>query len=205
MQGWPDNIPAATFSPVVEPGSTGIPSNYTPFISESPLGLLLRNSSGLKNTPWMVGITEDEGACMLSSVVLTRDDLIQDLNENWNHIIAPAYLYDQYFEPKEEIIVAEKIRQLYFGDQKISLATRNNLTNVYSDALVAYTTQRAAFEVASSEVALPVYFYQYAFHGSVSLFGMFLNRSEHEAKSKTFLLKSILFYLFSIIFKAQLN
>lgn len=58
--------------------------------------------------------------------------------------------------------MSEKMKKFYFGDKGVSSETRKGLTDIYSDNMFTYCTQKAVLETASRGTKNPVYLYQYA-------------------------------------------
>lgn len=180
FQSWPLNSFSFYFIPVTESES----KSNTPFLTVHPLSILANKAKPLKQVPWMVGVTEDEGCSMYSGLVLKRPELTQTLESTWDELICHALHLDKFVTSSdEELSLARKIRKFYFGNEPVSLGTRDNLTNLYSDTLYTYGVFRSAMETASRKENIPVYLYQYAYPGPISLFGLFYELTEEEAKS----------------------
>ena len=129
-------------------------------------------------------MTEDEGCTMYAGLVLNHEELTEELNNNWESLAPSALDYDKFIScPDKEKKLTEKIRKFYFGDKRIGLETRNNLTDLYSDSLITYGVYRSAIQTASRGQD-NVYLYQYAYPGPQSVFGVFYEMTEEEAKSK---------------------
>lgn len=100
------------------------------------------------------------------SVAVSSDKLMKDLNDNWNEEAPPAFSYERYFpDKKERDVVSQKMRQFYFGDEKITPNTIEGIINMYSDNWFTYNVQRAALQTAARGEEYPVYLYQYAYYG----------------------------------------
>lgn len=56
-----------------------------------------------------------------------------DLLKNWDRALPISLYYDHHDEKKQEEIT-RKINEFYFNNQKLTLETQNNLTNLWTDA-----------------------------------------------------------------------
>lgn len=76
-----------------------------------------------------MSITKEEGLSIAAFVLL--EDNIDDLNNNWNTHV-PHFLDYDYTISNESLRkkIAQDIKKFYFGNQIISLETKNNLTKV---------------------------------------------------------------------------
>lgn len=129
-------------------------------------------------------MNEDDAACIFSCIILNRPDLMEEINEKWESILPQNLYYEDLFTPEEEAEVTKKIWEFYFRGEPVSLDTRDNLTNMYTDGMFTYITQRPALDTAARGKSNPVFLYQYAYHGPESLLGTYLNGTEKESNRK---------------------
>jgi carboxylesterase type B len=117
-----DTDPMVPFPPVVEPDHDGA------FLSENPR---FKTDMHGNQIPWLTGITSEEGA-MKSSPLIYNADLTADLLKNWNRAL-PISLYYDHHSPEKQHEVTKEINEFYFKNQKLTLSTQQNLTNLYTD------------------------------------------------------------------------
>ena len=161
---WPSIAVSLDFTPVTEPKSSP-----HPFLTECPWQTLTGKSEvPLKKVPWIIGTTEDEGIALYSGYILQDDKLIEELDKNWDDLVLTTLQMEGWVQPGEEKIVSKKLRKFYFGDKPVSKETRVALTNFYSDAWFVHSVRRAALKTTKKSGA-PVYLYQYANKGPMSL------------------------------------
>lgn len=115
-----DTDPMVPFPPVIE-GNHGEDS----FITENPR--FNSDVHGLE-VPWMTGVTSEEGA-MKSAPLINVRELTTLLLKTWEEALPISLYYDHHDIAKQEEIT-EKINKFYFKDQKLTLGTQKNLTNV---------------------------------------------------------------------------
>lgn len=82
---------------------------------------------------------------------------------------------------KESNEISEKVRKFYFGEEPISLKVRQKITDLYSDQFYLHGIYKAA-TLSAARSKTPVYFYEYAFPGPISLFTAFFEIGDVEAK-----------------------
>ena len=179
------NLANFYFGPCKEPPEASGASSVTPFITESPFSLVTDKSLPLPEIPWMVGMTEDEGATMFAGVVLNHERLLNELDTNWEQLAPVAFDLAKLAPKEEHLTVAQKLRQFYFGTKPVSNLTRDALSNIYSDQMIGYGVYRSAVETAAKGKKNLVYLYQYAYSGPFSMMGMTVPCAEEEKKSKT--------------------
>lgn len=169
------------FVPCAEPADATA-SSLTPFISQSPISIVTDKSQNLTEIPWIIGIVEDEGA-WFSDLVLQAPQLIEQINENWDTLAPMVAHYDRY--PSDLTIdeINQKLKQFYFGDKTISLESRVELTNFFSDELFVHGIIRSALETSSRGKRNQVYLYQFTYRSPLVYAAVFFNISEESKKS----------------------
>lgn len=183
-QSYPSNIRSFFFVPTPE-----APETPDALITEYPMNILVDKSRQLREVPLMMGATEDEGSTMYAGVIAEHPKLLEELNADW-YKFAPLYFdYARYpIKPDQLKEISRKIKEFYFGSvtEPISLEKhRKNLTNLYSDELITYSVHKMAMETAArGNKKAPVYLYQYAHPGPVSIMGSIFQLKGEETKSK---------------------
>jgi len=104
----------------------------------------------------------------LFQVILNSTDLTEEFNRNWDRM-APFAL--GYKEPNFlEMKATNEIREFYFEDEEISVDTRDNLTNMFSDRNFFQCTRKASLAYARFS---PVYLYYFTQEGLLSWLDVF--------------------------------
>ncbi|XP_043477786.1 venom carboxylesterase-6-like [Leptopilina heterotoma] len=160
-----DYCPMIPFRPVIEPNHPGA------FLKEDP-AISLKDGN-IADIPWMTGISSHEGAIKSATIYgLFDGKLIKELNDNFEKIAPLSLLYEDVC-PKHLIKnVTKSIRKFYLGDRNIDESTRLEVTHMYSDAwfiIGADNAVRDHLDVLSS----PIYYYYFAYRGSVSFSRIF--------------------------------
>lgn len=166
---WPKDRRPFNFVPTVESNSG---DGSIPFLTETPYDILSNLDKPLKNISWFIGATEDEGATCWSGHVTGDPRMMEELDKNWQQVAPMAFgLGSAYFSSQKDINqISNKVRKFYFGEEQVSLKTRQKLTDLYSDQMFLHGIYKSALFTAARSKA-PVYFYEYAFPGSISVFG----------------------------------
>lgn len=178
---WPSGFPPMAFGPTAEPEQSST-STHTPFATKSPFSILANGEiGGNGKIPWMLGITEDEGASMANAVALSDPDLFGGMDSNFSTHGLSMIMAERHMrnDKKRQVEVIEKLRKNYFGDKKISLETAKEYVDFNSDGLINHGVYQAA-----KQSQRPVYLYQYAYKGPVSLGGLFVPLREEEKACK---------------------
>lgn len=160
------------FVPVAEPKPSDTSRNV-PFITAPPAAIMEGDADeSNRNTPWIAGMTEEEGLGVGGGMVSAMEPLVRELDEKWNEI-APKALFDiaKFLLPEDRPVVASKMKEFYFKGKPVSYDTRKSLYNIYSDIFGNYILKMAA-EMAVSK-GEQVYLYQYSFKGKRSLLETF--------------------------------
>ena len=162
-----DTDPMVPFPPVIEPEHEGA------FITENPR--FKTNMHG-NDVAWMTGITSEEGA-MKSAPLIHNFELTNDLMKNWNRALPISLYYDHLSEEKQQEITA-KINEFYFKNQKLTLNTQQNLTNLYTDgwffhAMIDYLKLRF-----TDEKRAETFVYLFTHKGACSFTEIFKGGSE---------------------------
>ncbi|CAL8125453.1 unnamed protein product [Orchesella dallaii] len=168
---WPQNLRNFVFVPVTEPAPSTTSTNV-PFLTETAMSLVSQGKYG-SEVPLMIGAIEDEGASMYAGAVLKHEEVVKELNEDWDRVAPVAASYDVHFTPEQQKVISDGLRQLYFGTKPVGQETAKELTDFYSDQIL-HGVYRAAKEYASGGKTRRTYLYQYAHPGPLSIMGLTL-------------------------------
>lgn len=162
-----DTDPMVPFPPVVEG------NHDEAFISEHPR---FKTDMHGNDIPWLTGVTSEEGA-MKSAPLIYNAELTNDLLKNWNRALPISLYYDHHPDAIEQEITT-KINDFYFTNQKLTLRTQQNLTNLYTDgwffhAMIDYLKLRFANEKRAA-----TYVYLFTHKGACSFTEIFKGGSE---------------------------
>ncbi|CAL8125605.1 unnamed protein product [Orchesella dallaii] len=108
---WPLNMRSFIFVPVAEPMPLATSTNV-PFLTDTAMSLVSQGKYG-SEVPLMIGASEDEGAILHAGVVLKHEELIKELNEDWDRIAPKAAGYDVHFTPEKQKVISDELRNLY--------------------------------------------------------------------------------------------
>lgn len=185
---WYPGLPNLPFGPVAEPEANP-KSTYTPFLTKSPIELLVASENEVGDVlpsvevPWLAGVTEHEGS-LLVGPVLTEEKTIQEMDSKWSDRVIETFMLDRYFPTKEEQReVSEKFKKFYFGGKSVSVETAEGLIDLSSDAFVLNGVYKSVKETVSrGKNKAPVYLYQYAYNGPISIGSSIFKLREEEKK-----------------------
>lgn len=118
-----DTDPMVPFPPVIEH------EHENAFITENPR--FAKNLHGNK-IPLMTGMTSDEGVLKSGSLIYNQE-LTADLLKSWDRALPISLYYNHHSDEKIEEIT-RKIDDFYFNNQKLTIDTQSNLTNLWTDA-----------------------------------------------------------------------
>lgn len=146
--------PLVPFKPVVEHNHPGA------FLTEHPAEIV--KSGKMPKTPWMVGVTADEGAIKVASL-LEHQDRVAQLNDDFDRIIPISIGYKKHM--KDVAGVTKRIKELYFkGNQKIGRETKQNLIDMFTDGWFFNGTD-IAVNMHRQYVKNNIFFYKLAHRG----------------------------------------
>lgn len=155
------------FPPVVED------DHEEAFLTENPR---FKTDMHGNDVPWMTGITSEEGA-MKSAPLIYNSELTTDLLKNWIRAL-PISLYYHHHAPEKQEEFTRKIDDFYFKNQKLTLTTQQNLTNLYTDgwffhAMIDYLKLRF-----TNEQRAETFVYLFTHKGACSFTEIFKGGSE---------------------------
>lgn len=83
-----------------------------------------------------MSITKDEGLGMALEILLDKNST-DELNNNWNEHIPHLLDYDYTISNGSlRTRIAQDIKKFYFGDEIVSMKTKNDLTKVSSNGFI---------------------------------------------------------------------
>jgi carboxylesterase type B len=162
-----DTDPMVPFPPVVEHEHEGA------FITATPR--FVSDMHG-NDVPLMTGVTSEEGVLKTGALIYNQN-LTADLLKNWERALSISLYYDHHGEQKQEEIT-KKIDEFYFRNQKLTLDTQKNLTDLWTDgwffhAMIDYLKLRF-----SNEQRAATYVYLFTHKGAASFSEIFKAGSE---------------------------
>ncbi|CAL8080996.1 unnamed protein product [Orchesella dallaii] len=167
----------AIFGPSIEQVDEKTKAKGTVFLPNSPTKLY--KSGQFNHVPWIAGLNSEEG-CFRSPLVLTYEDRLSEINENWSQVAPNAFLLSN-----EDSSLSEKVREYYFGSaaaatgkskkepvggnkvksSKIGIKDLESMTNLYSDRYFNGCVRDAA--VFHAQYA-PVHMYYFTYKQNVN-------------------------------------
>ncbi|KAL0099083.1 hypothetical protein PUN28_020261 [Cardiocondyla obscurior] len=155
--------PMIPFRPVIEP------EHSSAFLTEDPT--ISVSEGRLRDIPWMTGITSDEGALKVAGIY-GRENSVKALDNDFNKIAPVSLFYDERYNVSSENmqnIISTSIRTFYFGYNSIDHTdnSRSKVVDMYSDSWFNHGTHEAVQDFIVNQTS-PVFYYYFAYRGSVS-------------------------------------
>ncbi|KOC63848.1 Venom carboxylesterase-6 [Habropoda laboriosa] len=150
--------PATPFGPVVEKQGSN------PFINRPPIEII--SSGDVLDVPWITGIVSEEGLYP-SAEYVANDNLLKELNDNWDDLAPYILNFNDSIPLKEHKQVAEKIREFYFGREKIDSDTVMTLIHMIGDRSFGVGFEKASRLQAKVNKS-PVWTYYYSYRAQHS-------------------------------------
>ncbi|KAG5672659.1 hypothetical protein PVAND_002771 [Polypedilum vanderplanki] len=162
-----DTDPMVPFPPVIEHEHEGA------FLTENPRFKFDMHGN---DVPLMTGVTSEEGVLKTGALIYNKD-LTADLLKNWERALPISLYYDHHNQQKQDEIT-KKIDEFYFNNQKLTLDTQKNFTDLWTDgwffhAMIDYLKLRF-----SNEKRAPTYIYLFTHKGAASFSEIFKAGSE---------------------------
>eukprot|EP00102_Acyrthosiphon_pisum_P017441 XP_008188838.1 PREDICTED: esterase FE4-like [Acyrthosiphon pisum] len=129
--------PFTPFGPTVETGGT------ERFLTDLPENL------PIQNVPLLFSFTKDEGLYP-GAQFISDEEILVDMESNWNEIL--PFILDYNYTISDESLrseIAQKIKTFYFGNNKVSVNTKNEVVKMLTDRLFQEPVARAARYSAS--------------------------------------------------------
>ncbi|KAG5328877.1 ESTF Esterase, partial [Acromyrmex heyeri] len=160
--------PMIPFRPVIEPKHPGA------FLIEDPL--ISVREGRLLDVPWMTGINSEEGAIKVAGIY-GREQNVKELETNFDKIVPMSLLYDERYNVTNEDLrneITATIRNFYFGYNAIDYTeySRFKVVDMYSDSWFNHGTHEAVRDFIVNQTS-PVFYYYFAYKGSVSFSTIF--------------------------------
>ncbi|KAK7575719.1 hypothetical protein V9T40_012005 [Parthenolecanium corni] len=166
--------PFTPFGPVVEPVTPNA------FLSEEPIQLLTKRL--VKDLPWLIGITADEGLYPASEFI-AQDEYLQQLESGWQDIAPHLFAYNfSVTSDGERNAASQAIKKYYFHNEPVSKNTIPNLVKALGDRLFYNDIIRAA-KLHSAVSKENVFCSMFNYRGKYSLTNIFARNMEDYGKS----------------------
>ncbi|CAL8125459.1 unnamed protein product [Orchesella dallaii] len=167
---WPAANPISRFLPTVDIASTESGQNHTAdsFFESHPQFIQTGRQNAYPNkVPVIIGLNANEGATVFAATMYEKEETLQQLNQEWNHVAPKTFMYDGHFPDKDLPEISQKIKKFYFGSDPISLENKQTLADLYSDTWFLLPTLAVADEMTKNGMA--VYPYLLSYWGGWSL------------------------------------
>ncbi|XP_023312047.1 venom carboxylesterase-6-like [Anoplophora glabripennis] len=151
--------PVLIWSPVIEDDF-----GQTRFLTAHPIDLI--QSGKFQNVPFITGITTDEFGYYAFNVV-NNETLTKQINKDFYKIAPIAFIYER--DTNRSKIVSEGVKKSYLHDKPVDQSQFTALANLYSDAIVGFSVNRAA-KLISQYSSENVYYYRFSYQGRYSHF-----------------------------------
>jgi len=150
--------PMTAWSPRVDP-EAGMS-----FMPQEPMDLM--TSGNFQHVPWIIGVTDDEGATRASAFFADMSGVkeFEDKFEKYGPLMF-GFHDGQSEAPK---IMAKKVKDFYLGDKVMDLDIASNIVDAISDSSYAHPIDTAA-KVHAMKSAAPVFVYHFGYRGKHSL------------------------------------
>nr|XP_023028677.1 venom carboxylesterase-6-like [Leptinotarsa decemlineata] len=119
-----------------------------------------------QKVPYITGQTKDEIG-IKSYEVIDNATLTKEMNDDFETIAPISFIYERNTRHSKK--VSRAIKSFYFGNRPLDKSQLKNLGNLYEDAIVTFTINRAA-KLVSQYGNKPVYYYCFTFQGRYSNF-----------------------------------
>ncbi|XP_058793359.1 venom carboxylesterase-6-like [Phymastichus coffea] len=157
--------PFTPFGPVIET------SGDKQFINRSAIDIV--NSGDAYDVPWITSFCSEDGLYPAADFI-NDDQLLNDLNNNWNTIAPHLLDYNFTIPLKDHANVSSKIRNYYFGSKTIGKDTIKELVDVVGDRLYKFNAYKAA-RLQAAKNKSPVLFMYYNYRAFTSLSDFYSN------------------------------
>ncbi|KAG7212180.1 hypothetical protein KM043_012520 [Ampulex compressa] len=160
-----DYDPMIPFRPVIEPDHPGA------FLKEDPM--ISSKHGRLADVPWLTGYTSHEGALRAPGLYGRQNGkLVKQLDEEFMNIAPMSLMYDDTCPEPIRSEVTKKIKEFYFGNRAIDDSTRFDVIDMYSDAWFNHGARASIRDFLNAQSS-PIYYYHFAYKGSVSFSKIF--------------------------------
>ncbi|VEN33922.1 unnamed protein product, partial [Callosobruchus maculatus] len=107
-----------------------------------------------------------------------NDEILRYLDKNWNDVMPHILHYADVVEPEDLKAVGEIIRKEYLGNGKLNKKTFKKMIQALGDRLFVADIEKSA-RLHSAAVKSPVYHYNFAYEGSLSISLVLSNTTDY--------------------------
>jgi carboxylesterase type B len=157
--------PMTAWSPRVDPESK------VAFMPQEPIDLM--TGGNFQHVPWMVGLTDDEGA-FKTSAFFADLKAVREFEAEFEKL-GPLLFGVHDGQSEAPKMNAQKVRQYYWADQMLDKANAHLLSNAISDSSYAHPIDTAS-KVHSMRSMAPVFMYHFGYRGQNSLTQLGVNK-----------------------------
>jgi len=150
--------PMTAWSPRVDPEAS------MSFMPQEPIDLM--TSGNFQHIPWIVGVTDDEGATRSAAFFADMAGVkeFEDKFEKYGPLMF-GFHDGQSEAPK---VMAKKVKDFYLGDKPMDQDIASNLVDAISDSSYAHPIDTAA-KIHAMKSAAPTFVYHFGYRGKHSL------------------------------------
>jgi len=150
--------PMTAWSPRVDPEAA------MSFMPQEPIDLM--TSGNFQHIPWIVGVTDDEGATRAAAFFADMAGVkeFEDKFEKYGPLMF-GFHDGQSEAPK---VMAKKVKDFYLGEKPMDLTIASNLVDAISDSSYAHPIDTAA-KIHAMKSAAPTFVYHFGYRGKHSL------------------------------------
>jgi carboxylesterase type B len=150
--------PITAWSPRVDVESA------VPFLATEPIDVM--TSGQFTQVPWIVGITDDEGATKVSAFLQDKSG-VKEFEDQFEKLGQLMFgLHDGQSEAPK--IMSKQVKDFYWGDKELDASTASSLSDAISDSAYSHPVDTAC-KVHAMHGNSDVYVYHFAYHGEHSL------------------------------------
>uniref|UniRef100_A0A0C9QW23 ESTF_1 protein n=2 Tax=Fopius arisanus TaxID=64838 RepID=A0A0C9QW23_9HYME len=141
-------------------------SNPGAFLTDEPGKLMERGE--FADVAWLNGVNANEGALAAGALYASPNQTnVRRLNNEFTELAPLANGLDRDCSTSLLDDITRRMRQFYFGDRQIDDSTRMNVVDMISDSVFKFASATAV-KLHRQSAKSPVYFYQFAYRGTLS-------------------------------------
>ncbi|XP_031354333.1 venom carboxylesterase-6-like isoform X2 [Photinus pyralis] len=163
------------FKPVLE-----FPPQPGAFVVTDPIRSV--RAGQVANVPIMMGIATGGGVIQATNL-LKDPNTLQKWRTNFNEMASQALHYKDTAIVAEKPVISSHIKEFYFNETEIGIASKDNIINMFTDGLFLEGL-RSSLDLHMKYHKQPIYNYLFGYRGSES----FINRTNNEVTFKDELL-----------------
>lgn len=165
--------PITAFSPRVDPESR------IPFMPQEPIDYM--TSANFQHIPWIVGLTDDEGA-FKASAFFSDMKAVREFEAEFEKLGPLMFgLHDGQSEAPK--VNAQRVRDYYWGTAELGKDVAEKLVNAISDSSYSHPIDTAA-KIHAMKSKAPVFMYHFGYRGQNSLTHMAINQYPPKTEEK---------------------